>query len=130
MKKIFVLFVFVFSLVSCHRSNQYVYIEVLDDYDLFEQPKITISDGDVFEAENDSIAYCIAVDKFFRSIYASKMTEERLMKAGKPMKVRSPKEFVLYTKDSLDISGGEHLSNPAEIIENIDNKYKELTADK
>lgn len=128
MKKILILFVPVFLLLSCHKTNQYVYTEVWDDYDLRNRPETRVKKPEIIEAANDSIAYVIAVDKFFKSIYAVKRAEKVLEKAGKSMPVGRPKSFTLLTKDSIDITDGLHLDNPIEIIENTHKKYIELTA--
>lgn len=115
---------FLLLLFSCNNNNRYLYIEVIDDYDLFNNKVTSYSKPKILEATNDSIAYCIAVDEFYKSTYASKMTENYLKKSDKSMPVKCPRSFHLFTKDSLDISGGYHLSYPNKIKEKSYNKYR------
>ena len=126
MKRITYFLVLTAFIISCQRSNKYVYIETKNDYDLFNKPRIKVEKPEIFEALNDSVAYCIAVDMFTRSYYASKRTEELLDKHSKQLPTGYPKSFKLITKDSIDISDGFHLNNPEKIIEMTEEKYKRL----
>ena len=91
----------------------YAYNLVLNDYDYSNNPKITYLEPEIIEAENDSIAYCIAIQKFYVRIYASKMTEAHMKKRNLNLgNVAYPKLFVLHTSEGKDISDGLFLSDP------------------